>query len=67
MVMVSVSPLLMSMKGFGVGATYAKSDRTDGQVAYGKSKFNASGKNAEVWAAGLKYDANNIYLSYHIF
>lgn len=21
----------------------------------------ASGKNAEVWAAGLKYDANNIY------
>ncbi|MGL4125192.1 porin, partial [Escherichia coli] len=43
--------------------TYAKSDRTDGQVAYGKSKFNASGKNAEVWAAGLKYDANNIYLA----
>ena len=50
-------------EGFGVGATYAKSDRTDGQVAYGKSKFNASGKNAEVWAAGLKYDANNIYLA----
>ena len=24
-------------EGFGVGATYAKSDRTDGQVAYGKS------------------------------
>ncbi|MNI75228.1 Outer membrane porin protein OmpD precursor [compost metagenome] len=23
----------------------------------------ASGKNAEVWAAGLKYDANNIYLA----
>ena len=50
-------------EGFGVGATYAESDRTDGQVAYGKSKFNASGKNAEVWAAGLKYDANNIYLA----
>ncbi len=43
MVMVSVSPLLMSMKDRR-GATYAKSDRTDGQVAYGKSKFNASGK-----------------------
>ena len=24
-------------------------------------KYFASGKNAEVWAAGLKYDANNIY------
>ena len=46
-----------------MGATYAKSDRTNGQVAYGKNKFNASGKNAEVWAAGLKYDANNIYLA----
>lgn len=25
------------------------------------SNLNAAGKNAEVWAAGLKYDANNIY------
>ena len=33
------------------------------QVAYGKNSLNASGKNAEVWAAGLKYDANNIYLA----
>lgn len=51
-------------EGFGVGATYAKSDRTDGQVSYAKKDpLNASGKTAEVWATGLKYDANNIYLA----
>lgn len=50
-------------EGFGVSAAYAKSDRTDDQVAYGDNELNASGKNAEVWAAGLKYDANNIYLA----
>ncbi|EEZ7156664.1 porin OmpC [Escherichia coli] len=52
-------------EGFGVGATYAKSDRTDQQVLVGKRYpgFFASGKNAEVWAAGLKYDANNLYLA----
>ncbi|EFJ8857306.1 porin [Escherichia coli] len=52
-------------EGFGVGATYAKSDRTDTQVNAGKiyPEVTASGKHAEVWAAGLKYDANNIYLA----
>ncbi|WP_312768763.1 porin, partial [Enterobacter soli] len=50
------------MNGFGVGATYAKSDRTDLQVR-SASNLNAGGENAEVWAAGLKYDANNIYLA----
>ena len=50
-------------EGFGVGATYAKSDRTNNQVIYGNNGLNASGQNAEVWAAGLKYDANNIYLA----
>ena len=52
-------------EGFGIGATYAKSDRTDTQVKAGKvaPALYASGKNAEVWAAGLKYDANNIYLA----
>ena len=52
-------------EGFGIGATYAKSDRTDEQVKAGKMapEVYASGKNAEVWAAGLKYDANNIYLA----
>ncbi|MBM6610000.1 porin OmpC [Citrobacter portucalensis] len=49
-------------EGFGVGATYAKSDRTDAQVNR-VGDLNARGKNAEVWAAGLKYDANNIYLA----
>ena len=53
------------MDGFGVGATYAKSDRTNNQVRAGEvaNTMNAGGDNAEVWAAGLKYDANNIYLA----
>ena len=50
-------------EGFGVGATYAKSDRTNNQVIYGNNSLNAYGQNAEVWAAGLKYDASNIYLA----
>ncbi|EPB3832381.1 porin, partial [Escherichia coli] len=52
-------------EGFGIGATYAKSDRTDTQVKLGKllPGVFASGENAEVWAAGLKYDANNVYLA----
>ncbi|MDA8481372.1 porin OmpC [Citrobacter sp. Awk 4] len=49
-------------EGFGVGATYTKSDRTDEQVNQGGNLF-ATGENAELWAAGLKYDANNIYLA----
>jgi outer membrane porin protein LC len=50
-------------EGFAASAAYAKSDRTDDQVAYGDNSLRASGDNAEVWAAGLKYDANNIYLA----
>lgn len=52
-------------EGVSVGATYAKSDRTDMQVRTGKTlpELTASGKNAEVRAAGLKYDANNVYLA----
>ncbi|HAW0217927.1 TPA: porin OmpC [Escherichia coli] len=52
-------------EGFGIGATYAKSDRTNVQTKAGKAlpEVFASGKNAEVWAAGLKYDADNIYLA----
>ncbi|HFU1826009.1 TPA: porin, partial [Escherichia coli] len=38
-------------------------DRTNNQVIHGNNGLNASGQNAEVWAAGLKYDANNIYLA----
>ncbi|MCK8153464.1 porin OmpC [Citrobacter amalonaticus] len=46
--------------GFAASAAYAKSDRTDEQAA---GAYGARGKNAEVWAAGLKYDANNLYLA----
>lgn len=47
-------------EGFAASAAYAKSDRTDDQAA---GIYGARGDNAEVWAAGLKYDANNIYLA----
>lgn len=52
-------------EGFGAGAAYAASDRTDAQVREGRVNpdFYARGEKAEVWAAGLKYDANNIYLA----
>ncbi len=52
-------------EGLGIGATYAKSDRTNIQTNAGKilPDVFASGKNAESWAAGLKYDANNVYLA----
>jgi len=51
------------MDGFGVSAAYAKSDRTDDQVRAAVNELNAGGDEAEVWAAGLKYDANNLYLA----
>ncbi|EDR7525679.1 porin, partial [Salmonella enterica subsp. enterica serovar Oranienburg] len=48
--------------GFGVGAAYSSSHRVKGQRA-DDAPGNAAGKRAEVWTAGLKYDANNIYLA----
>ncbi|EOF5132340.1 porin OmpC [Salmonella enterica] len=48
--------------GFGVGAAYGSSHRTKDQRSDEKTG-NAGGKHAEVWTAGLKYDANNIYLA----
>ncbi|ECQ8983247.1 porin OmpC [Salmonella enterica subsp. enterica] len=48
--------------GFGVGAAYGSSHRTKAQRS-GDAPVNADGKHAEVWTAGLKYDANNIYLA----
>ncbi|ECQ3654729.1 porin OmpC [Salmonella enterica] len=48
--------------GFGVGAAYGSSHRTKAQRS-GDAPGNADGKHAEVWTAGLKYDANNIYLA----
>ncbi len=55
----------MIMKDLALAQLMQKSDRTDGQVSYAKAplNLNASGKTAEVWATGLKYDANNIYLA----
>ncbi len=45
--------------GLSVGATLASSDRTRGQnsIAYGR------GNRAEAYRGGIKYDANQIYLS----
>lgn len=48
--------------GFGVGTAYSSSHRVKGQRA-DDAPGNADGKRAEVWTAGLKYDANNIYLA----
>lgn len=47
--------------GFGMVAAYAKSDRTDKQSKGGA--FQSSGKKAEVWGVGLKYDADSLYLA----
>ena len=45
--------------GFSAGAAYASSDRTNDQV----TRTTAGGDRADAWTAGLKYDANNIYLA----
>ncbi|MEL7628535.1 porin [Pectobacterium aroidearum] len=47
---------------FGVGmvASYGTYDRTQDQQA---AAFGAKGDRADVWATGLKYDANNIYVA----
>ncbi|CAM7538174.1 MULTISPECIES: porin OmpC [Citrobacter freundii complex] len=47
--------------GMGVtfGAAYTSSDRTNDQVNHS----TAGGDKADAWTAGLKYDANNIYLA----
>ncbi|MGU3412407.1 porin OmpC [Enterobacteriaceae bacterium C34A] len=47
--------------GVSVGAAYASSDRTNDQVNRGGQY--AQGDKADAWTAGLKYDANNIYLA----
>lgn len=46
--------------GVGIVGAYASSDRTDAQ----QNSFYANGsEKAQQWAAGLKYDANNVYLA----
>jgi len=45
--------------GVSIAAAYSSSDRTNEQPHYS----TAAGDNADAWTAGLKYDANNIYLA----
>jgi outer membrane protein N len=45
--------------GISAGAAYTSSDRTNEQVM----NTTAGGDKADAWTAGLKYDANNIYLA----
>ena len=47
------------LSGLSLGAAYSSSDRTNDQM----TQTNARGDKAEAWTAGLKYDANNIYLA----
>ncbi len=47
--------------GASFGAAYTSSDRTNDQVNAGGRV--AGGVKAEAWTAGMKYDANNIYLA----
>ncbi|EDJ1206473.1 phosphoporin PhoE [Salmonella enterica subsp. enterica serovar Newport] len=48
-----------NIDGFSAGTAYSNSDRTNAQ----QSETWNDGKRAEAWTAGLKYDANNIYLA----
>ena len=57
-----------ALSGVSVGAAYASSDRTNSQVAAGRNdRYNdrkiAGGETADAWTAGVKYDANNVYLA----
>ncbi|MEB0979604.1 porin OmpC [Citrobacter portucalensis] len=45
--------------GVSFGAAYTSSDRTNEQV----NQSTAGGDKADAWTAGVKYDANNIYLA----
>ena len=45
--------------GVSVGAAYSSSDRTNEQT----HQSTAGGDKADAWTAGVKYDANNIYLA----
>lgn len=52
--------------GFSAGAAYTTSDRTNEQVNASSTiagRTIAGGDKADAWTAGLKYDANNIYLA----
>ncbi|WP_275940753.1 porin OmpF [Cedecea colo] len=51
--------LSYEFEGFGIVGGYGAADRTNAQEAMALG----NGERAEQWAAGLKYDANNIYLA----
>ncbi|ENC9731749.1 TPA: porin OmpC [Citrobacter freundii] len=48
--------------GVSFGAAYTSSDRTNDQINSSNANY-AGGDKADAWTAGLKYDANNIYLA----
>ncbi|MCX9039753.1 porin, partial [Citrobacter portucalensis] len=48
--------------GFSAGAAYTSSDRTSEQSNSDNANISGGDK-ADAWTAGLKYDANNIYLA----
>ena len=48
--------------GVSAAAAYSTSDRTNQQQNGSHTQY-AKGETAEAWTAGLKYDANNIYLA----
>ncbi|STB73282.1 porin [Citrobacter koseri] len=50
-------------KGVSLGAAYASSDRTIAQRNAGSDAQFASGKRAEAWSSGLKFDADNVYVA----
>jgi len=54
-----ISSSYVSPVGVGIVGSYANQDRTDVQNAAALGR----GDRAEIWAAGLKYDANNVYLA----
>ncbi|MCW2254675.1 outer membrane pore protein F [Providencia alcalifaciens] len=51
--------------GWGVtlGGGYSNSSRTSVQKEYSSNNLNATGKRAEAWNVGGKFDANNLYLA----
>ncbi|WP_325079818.1 porin OmpC [Klebsiella aerogenes] len=49
--------------GISAGAAYTSSDRTNAQQNYTVGDRYAKGDKADAWTAGLKYDANNVYLA----
>ena len=49
--------------GISAAAAYTSSDRTADQQHFTSDNNFATGDKAEAWTAGLKYDANDIYLA----